>query len=177
MPNKTLTAFTEGTTLAPTDFLVGYNSGLPTGLVGSERKWNASLLGEYVKQALGVQPWQATAWVTFDGLVNVNANAVVKSSYNVASVLRIADATGCNTVVSRFQIRFAQPMSNSNYTVIGMPMVGDTTSIHHNDQALGVYSKATNTATDSVVSVFDMNNRGTNAQVSRFTTVVFFGGK
>lgn len=181
---QTLLNFQQGTVVNPTDFLVGYNANTATtgSLIGSERKWTANMLGEYVRAFVADRvPSQATAWVNFNGLVNVGQNCTIISGHNVASVSRTTNAIGCNTRVSRFQINFLNPMINSNYAVIGLAQVGSyaTPGSESNDQHLGVYSKATNTLTNSIVSVFDSNNRDSvgEYQRSEMISVAFFGGK
>lgn len=179
MPSRTLQAFTgSANPPAAGDYFVGYASANP----GGERKWLFSCLANYVKQALGNQPWQPTAWVTFNGAVGIGSNATIHSSYNISSVTRTSDATGCNTVVSRYIVNFASNlMNNANYAVLGTAQVGsyanNSDETNTNDQVVGVYSKATNTVQNCIVSVFDANARGGTAQTSQFVSLVFFGGK
>lgn len=188
MATKTFQAFTEGTILSPTDYLVGYAH--PSS--GGERKWRASLLSEYLDQSLGNQFWKVTAWVSFNGITQVNQAATIHSSYNVSSVKRILDSSAIDTLCTRFEITFApETMRTNNYTVVGLAQVGNYESSGNesetNDQLLGVYSTLTNvtpprhangTTSSCIVSVYDANNRAGigSYQRSGIISVAFFGG-
>lgn len=178
---KTLSELPAKALLAPTDCLVGFTSAT----VGGERRWPAAKVQEFIEAFIKTQPYIASAWVAFKGTeVAVNANATIYSSYNVASVTRLANfSTTINASVLnggngyRYQINFASnTMQNNNYVVLGGAQVGFAEP-SGDDQIIGCTGKEGMTANSCIVAAMDMQDRGTNTEGSGYIGLVFLGGR
>lgn len=179
MSTKLFSELPEKTTLAPTDFLVGFTS--PT--VDGERRWSGDLVERFVTDYIKTLPLVASAWVSFRGDgVAVNQSATVYGSYNVASVTRLTDFTYNSSAPYggngwRYQVNFAPgTMRNANYAVLGAPQIGFL-SANGDDQIVGVFARQSNTVSNCIVAAMDMQARGTNTETSGFISLVFLGGQ
>jgi hypothetical protein len=118
--SKNLNSFSEATTIADTDFLVGFNSTSN----GGEKKWQWQNLKSSIINNINISPSQVKAWgVLSQGTQgNGNLTVTVEAGYNISTTVQVpapASPFSIATDKRSLRISFITPVNGMKCVVAG----------------------------------------------------------